>query len=65
MHNGKPYRSYKHPILEYIFNKAIEKLTENPDEIPFTYKDRYRAMDEWEIESSHPARFRIEFRRCP
>jgi hypothetical protein len=65
LHNGKSYKSHKHPILEYIFNKATGNLTENPDETPFAYEDMYRAMDELGIESSPLARFRTEFRRCP
>ncbi len=43
-HNGKRYRSYKHPILEYIFSKAMENSAAPPDEIPFTYEDIYNAM---------------------
>jgi len=45
LHNGKLYKSYKHPILEYIFNKAMENALQPPDEIPFTYEDIYQAMD--------------------
>ncbi len=43
--NEKKPRSYKHPILEYIFEKAMANAGSNkPDEIPFTYKDIREAM---------------------
>lgn len=45
VHNGKEYRSYKHPILEYIFEKKTQGLTELPDEIVFTYADIRQAMN--------------------
>jgi hypothetical protein len=44
-HNGKVYRSYKHPILEYIFEKAVNNAHPNrPQEIPFKYEDIREAM---------------------
>ncbi|MEO8612464.1 MAG: hypothetical protein ABI690_31500 [Chloroflexota bacterium] len=43
-HDGKTYRSYKHPILEYIFTKAIANSATLPDEIIFTYEDIRQAM---------------------
>ncbi len=43
-HNGRQYRSYKHPILEYIFDRAMENAAEAPDEIVFTYEDIRQAM---------------------
>lgn len=57
IHNGKSYRSYKHPILEHVFYKAIENVAEAPDEIPFTYEDIYRAMDDLEIERPQQASY--------
>lgn len=42
--NGKRYRSYKHPILEYILDKALEQAQNHPDEILFTYEDIRQAM---------------------
>jgi hypothetical protein len=42
--NGKLYRSYKHPILEYILEKRLGELSELPDEIIFTYTDIRQAM---------------------
>lgn len=44
-YKGKKYRSYKHPILEYIFDKALTVVSELPDEIIFTYEDIRQAMD--------------------
>lgn len=44
IYNGKMYRSYKHPILEYIFNQAMDRAVEPPDEIIFTYEDVNQAM---------------------
>lgn len=44
IHNGIKYRSYKHPILEHIFAKAIANTTTLPDEIVFTYEDIRQAM---------------------
>lgn len=41
---GKQYRSYKHPILEYIFQTKTNGLAELPDEIVFTYEDIRLAM---------------------
>jgi hypothetical protein len=43
--NGKLYRSYKHPILEYILTRALESSSNPPDTVPFTYEDIYKAMD--------------------
>jgi hypothetical protein len=47
--NGRLYRSYKHPILEYILDKALEQSQEPPDEIPFSYEDVRQAMTALEI----------------
>lgn len=44
LYNGKLYRSYKHPILEYIFETRTQGLSELPDEIIFTYEDIRQAM---------------------
>ncbi len=44
-HNGKKYASYKHPILEYILEKELERSSKPPDEIPFTYQDIAQAME--------------------
>jgi hypothetical protein len=44
IHNGKEYRSYKHPILEYIFEKVLASVDTPPDEIIFTYEDIRQAM---------------------
>lgn len=41
---GKLYRSYKHPVLEYIFEAKTQGLSELPDEIIFTYEDIRQAM---------------------
>jgi hypothetical protein len=47
--NGKIYRSYKHPILEYILEKVLAIATSEqsalPDEIPFTYEQIHEAID--------------------
>jgi hypothetical protein len=57
LYNGQKYRSYKHPILEYIFNKAREEFPELPDEIPFTYQDIYEAMDALKLERPQQASY--------
>jgi hypothetical protein len=45
IYNGKKYRSYKHPILEYIFERKTQGLSTLPDEIIFSYEDIYQAED--------------------
>lgn len=41
---GKQHRSYKHPILEHIFQTKTYGLSQLPDEIIFTYEDIRQAM---------------------
>jgi len=48
-YRGKQYRSYKHPILEYIFVQRTQGLSQLPDEIVFTYEDIRQAMVALEI----------------
>jgi hypothetical protein len=55
IHNGKRYRSYKHPILEYIFNKVVENSPVPPDEIPFTYENIRQAMAALQIKRDSQA----------
>lgn len=57
IHGGKKYRSYKHPILEYIFEKRTDGLTDSemPDEIIFTYEEVREAMNELKIERKDQA----------
>jgi hypothetical protein len=42
--HGVTYRSYKHPILEYIFQSKTNMAAVLPDEIIFTYEDIRQAM---------------------
>lgn len=57
IHNGKTYRSYKHPILEYIFENALKSLPpgSKPEQIPFTYEDIRTAMRTLGIERDKQA----------
>jgi hypothetical protein len=50
VHNGKQYRSKKHPILEYIFNKYNPNCDSEKKIIPFTLWDIHEGYNKCGID---------------
>lgn len=55
IYKGKKYRSYKHPVMEHIFNEKTRGLSDLPDEIIFTYEDIRQAMNALGIQRDNQA----------
>lgn len=53
LHNGKEYRSKKHPVLEYTFQKKNPDRNSEQEVISFTIKDIKEAMFACRIELSY------------